>query len=662
MPEIDIQSPGELSLDAFVDTVFLLDTAGRFTLLSPSAKSLLGEELAALTGRHLREFIAEPYRPALGELMDAIQHGREPEPYECELLRDGEQVPVELTLRGRRESDRIVAYQGQLRENSKLRGKSDKLMEQKRRFAVLAEIGHCMQSAKSLDALYRSTLDHMCALARQDDSAVYEIQPDKTIRRVAWRGDSSLFPEELGVDGSGRALLSETYMVRPQLVDSNNVVSRLGILEHLRARGRAGSLLVPMTAQGKLNGLVILCAKSPRPLDNSLKILLTQLGAQLGQTRDIRVLRLEMSEMRIRFDDVSESSSDHIWEVDHQGRYVYNSGGANELLGLPAEDLCGRKPVDFIHPEDRALAINTLDELRSKGQPVQGLVHRILAADGKEAYVETRAFPIFDQHGNVSGYRGVDRNITDWFESKRIMDETLIGTCEALSLMVELRDPYTKGHSVRVAQLAVFLGEKIGRSPYELQGLRLMGLLHDIGKVGIPTEILSKPGRLSSEEMELMQQHPEMSYEILKGISFPWPIANVVRHHHERLDGSGYPDGIEGDELPWQVRLMSVADVLEAMATDRPYRPGLGLERAVKELELNKGLLYDSKIVELVIRLCETGELQELLNGPAISESELDPTLEGEIDEATIHGIIEEELGRKPEHHPTFELLDLDTI
>jgi PAS domain S-box-containing protein len=651
------QPPRELSLDAFVDTVFLIDIEGRFTLLSPAAESLLGEKLAALDGRHLRDFIAEPYRPALVELMAAIRQGRDPGPYDCELLRGEEQVPVELALRARREGNRIVAYQGQLREAWNIRSKSDKLLEQKRRFAVLAEIGHGMQSAKNLDTLYRSTLGHLRALARQDDGAVYEIKSDKSIRRMAWQGDKSLFPEELGLDGSGRALLPETYMFRPQLVDSNNVVSRLGILEHLRAKGRAGSLLLPMTVQGKLNGLVILCARSPKPLDSGLKVLLTQLGAQLGQTRESRILRQQMGEMRIRFDDVSESSVDHIWEVDREGRYVYNSGGAELLLGIKPKELIGRRPVEFIHPDDREQAGATLAELQREGKPVQDLVHRLMTTEGKQIYVETRAFPIYDKRGEMRGYRGVDRDITDWFESKRKMDETLIGTCEALSRMVELRDPYTKGHSVRVAKLAVFLGKHMGRTPYELQGLQLMGLLHDIGKVGIPTEILSKPGRLSSEEMELMRQHPEMSYQILKDISFPWPIADVVRHHHERLDGTGYPDGLEGEELPWQVRLMSVADLLEAMATDRPYRPGLGLERAIQELKLNQGLLYDPKIVELVVKLAEGSELQELLTGCDRCETETE--VEGEIDESIVRGIIEEELGRKPEEHPEFELLDL---
>ncbi len=206
------------------------------------------------------------------------------------------------------------------------------------------------------------------------------------------------------------------------------------------------------------------------------------------------------------------------------------------------------------------------------------------------------------------------RHSHDGFQAKRAMEETLIGTCEALGRMVELRDPYTKGHSVRVAAIALLLGKHLGRSADELQGLQLMGLLHDIGKVGIPTEILSKPSRLGPEELELMRQHPQMGYDILKDISFPWPVAAAVLQHHERLDGSGYPQGLTGGDLMWQVRTLAVADLLEAMATDRPYRPGLGLDLALRELEQQRGLLFDAEIVDIALAAATRGELAALLD------------------------------------------------
>jgi len=639
--------PEQLSYDAFVDLVFLLDAEGRFVQASRSSERILGRKPDTLRGKALTEILGEPYRPALGELMEAIRQGRDPEPYECEIRRDGdgEYVPVELSLRPRLHTGRVVAYQGLIREIWHRRRKSDKLLEQKRRFAVLGEISKGMQSAPGLDALHRGTLERMLNLIRYDEGALYLLRPDRTLRRSAWQGDRSLFPADLGADGGKSAHLPETYLAYPRLLDGDNAVSRPGILEHMRACGRRSSLLVPMTAQGKLRGVILLANPEHQPLDSSLKVLLSQIGGQLGQTQENRGLQEEIRELRLRFDDMSESSIDHIWEVDREGDYTYNSGGAAQLLGYRPEELRGQHLVDLVHEEDREQSRRILNELQERKQPVNGLIHRMIAADGKLVYVECRAFPVFDVRGKVSGYRGVDRNLTDWFESKKLMEQTLIGTCEALSRMVELRDPYTKGHSLRVAALAVFLGKHMNRTSYELQGLRLMGLLHDIGKVGIPTEILSKPGRLGPEEMELMHQHPMMSYEILKDISFPWPVAKVVRHHHERLDGTGYPDGLEGDELPWQVRLLAVADLLEAMATDRPYRPGLGLELALGELRHNQGLLYDPDVVSAVMRLSESGELQEHLERYTYRPGESQEAM----DEETLAGIIEEELGRKPE-------------
>ena len=645
--------PEHLSLDAFVDLIFMLDAEGRFVHVARSSERILGRRPEALRGTLLADALGEPYRPALGELMNALRQGRDPDPYECEIVRgaDDEQVPVELSLRPRFHAGKIVAYQGLIREIWQRRNKSDKLLEQKRRFAVLDELAKGMQSAPGMDALYRSTLERMLTLIRYDDGALYLLRKDKTLNRCAWQGDRGLFPADLGADGSSGALLPETFLAYPRLLDSDNTVSRPGILEHMRNFGRHSSLLVPMTAQGKLKGVILLANGEKLPLDSGLRVLLAQIGGQLGQTLENRGLQEEIRELRLRFDDMSESSVDHIWEVDRDGDYTYNSGGALQLMGYRPEELKGKHLVDFVHEEDREQTRRILNELQERKQPINGLIHRVIAADDKQVYVEIRAFPIFDVRGEVSGYRGIDRNMTDWFESKRLMEETLIGTCEALSRMVELRDPYTKGHSLRVAALAVFLGKHMRRTSYELQGLRLMGLLHDIGKVGIPTEILSKPGRLGPEEMELMRQHPMMSYEILKDISFPWPVAKVVRHHHERLDGTGYPDGLEGADLPWQVRLLAVADLLEAMATDRPYRPGLGLDLALGELQLNKGLLYDTDVVDTVMRLAEGGELQKHLERYAYRAGESQEAM----DEETLAGIIEEELGRKPEGTPELE-------
>lgn len=179
-------------------------------------------------------------------------------------------------------------------------------------------------------------------------------------------------------------------------------------------------------------------------------------------------------------------------------------------------------------------------------------------------------------------------------------------TIEAMALTVEMRDPYTAGHQRRVTVLAVALAKELDLSEAEINGIRVAGIVHDIGKIQIPAEILSKPGRLTELEFSLIKNHPSAGHEILKSVEFPWPVAQIVLQHHERMDGSGYPSGMSGNDILLEARILSVADVVEAMASHRPYRPALGIGQALGEIWKNKGILYDSKVVDACSKLfCE---------------------------------------------------------
>jgi PAS domain S-box-containing protein len=176
-------------------------------------------------------------------------------------------------------------------------------------------------------------------------------------------------------------------------------------------------------------------------------------------------------------------------------------------------------------------------------------------------------------------------------------------TVQALSNTVEVRDPYTAGHQRRVAELAAAVAQRMGWSEERAQAIFLAGMVHDIGKIAVPSEILSKPGRLSSAEMLLVRTHAEAGYEVLKGVDFPWPIAQIVREHHERLDGSGYPQGLKGDAILIEARVLAVCDVVEAMTTHRPYRPGLGLDLALHTIEQGRGTLFEPEVVDHCLRV-----------------------------------------------------------
>ncbi len=196
------------------------------------------------------------------------------------------------------------------------------------------------------------------------------------------------------------------------------------------------------------------------------------------------------------------------------------------------------------------------------------------------------------------------RNLEQKVEERTAeLQETLEGTIFALTMTVEYRDPYTSGHQQRVSDLASAIAKEMGFPKDKIMGIRMAGVLHDIGKIAIPVEILSKPGRLSKTEFELIKNHSQVGYDILNSIKFPWPLSQIILQHHERMDGSGYPNGLLGKEILIEAKILGVADVVEAMASHRPYRPALGIDKALEEISINKGKFYDTEAANACSRV-----------------------------------------------------------
>jgi putative two-component system response regulator len=206
----------------------------------------------------------------------------------------------------------------------------------------------------------------------------------------------------------------------------------------------------------------------------------------------------------------------------------------------------------------------------------------------------------------------------DLEKSIKRVEKSMEAGIRAVCRTVETKDPYVAAHQERVSQLACTMAKEMGLTAWQIDGVRVAGLLHDIGKITVPTEILSKPGKLSNVELAMIKDHPKVAFDILKNIEFDWPIARIVVQHHERLDGSGYPYGITGKDILLEAKILAVADVVEAMSSSRPYRPALGIEEALAELARGDGTLYDPDVV----RACEKvinkrGFKVELSNLPA---------------------------------------------
>ena len=201
---------------------------------------------------------------------------------------------------------------------------------------------------------------------------------------------------------------------------------------------------------------------------------------------------------------------------------------------------------------------------------------------------------------DIAGRRQVEEKLQNTLNSLR---SAVSMTIQVLVSAIEIRDPYTAGHQRRVANLARAIATEMGLPPEKIEGIRMAGYIHDIGKLSIPAEILSKPTKISAIECALIKEHAQSGYEILKDVESPWPLAEIVYQHHERMDGSGYPRKMHGDDIIIEARILAGADVVEAMASHRPYRPSLGIELALAEIERNRGISYDDAVVIAVLRL-----------------------------------------------------------
>ncbi len=209
----------------------------------------------------------------------------------------------------------------------------------------------------------------------------------------------------------------------------------------------------------------------------------------------------------------------------------------------------------------------------------------------------------------IIGVGNVVIDITELKDAVDTISHNLAAIVNTIARTVEFRDPYTAGHQRRVADIAAVIGEDMGLDPSTIEGIRTAASIHDIGKISIPAEILSKPGPLSDPELELIKQHAEAGYNIVAEVDFPWPVAEMIRQHHERMDGSGYPRGLRGDEILLGARIIAVADVVEAMTAHRPYRPGHGIDAALSQIDHDRGTLLDDRAVESCLRAFRTGRV-----------------------------------------------------
>ncbi len=338
-----------------------------------------------------------------------------------------------------------------------------------------------------------------------------------------------------------------------------------------------------------------------------------------------------------------DNISDLISIISYDGDILYMSPSVELLLGYSIDELIGDNLNKIIDHDNIKKVKERIKSVVSENRHFFSAEHLILHSNGTWLDFESTGSIVYDEEGKISSIVFNSRDITqrkktekeldrhrnhleelvkertieleemntklyEEIEMRKISDEerkknviklrkTLTSAVEAIALTVETRDPYTAGHQRRVSQLSEAIAREMGLTDEIIESIHMAGILHDLGKIYVPSEILTRPGPLIDEEFSLIMIHAKVGYDILKTIEFPWPLDQIVYQHHERIDGSGYPQGLCGDEIRLESKILAVADTVEAMSTHRPYRPAVGLENALNEITDKKGTSYDESVV-----------------------------------------------------------------
>lgn len=319
---------------------------------------------------------------------------------------------------------------------------------------------------------------------------------------------------------------------------------------------------------------------------------------------------LRQSEEKYR--TILEDIEDGYYETDLRGTFTFFNSALCRIWRYPAEELMGMNYRQYTDGPNAKALYEAFSTAYGTGLPGKLMDYEIIRKDQTRMAAQQSFTLIKDAEGKTAGFRGIVRDITHLKALEQEREKTLEklrqaleSTVHAMAVAVESRDPYTAGHQRRVADLAYAIAVKMGLEPDQINGLRMASLIHDLGKISIPTEILTKPTKLTAIEFEIVKTHAQAGYEILKDIAFPWPIARIVLEHHEKIDGSGYPHHLTSDDTLLESKILTVADVVEAMASHRPYRPSLKLQEALDEITKNRGILYDENIVDICLKLFE---------------------------------------------------------
>jgi PAS domain S-box-containing protein/putative nucleotidyltransferase with HDIG domain len=364
-----------------------------------------------------------------------------------------------------------------------------------------------------------------------------------------------------------------------------------------------------------LKGTQVSQSKSPGDetvvLQQYTEVLFRKLERKVLQLEDVIAnqnrTENELRESEQKYRALVENINDVLYTLDNQGTITYVSPVVERLSQYKVSDLIGKPFAPLVYPDDLPALLESYTRLVS-GQ-LEPWEFRLVDKDGRIIFVRTSSRPIYS-NGEIVGITALMTDITDRKQAEEDLiisyqktKKTLNDAINTMAKIVEIRDPYTAGHQQKVAALSTAIATEMKLDTVQIEQIHMAATIHDIGKMNVPADILSRPGRLSTLELNLIKTHAQGGYEIVRNMDFPVSVAQSVLQHHERLDGSGYPNGLKGESISQGARVIAVADVVEAMSSHRPYRTALGTDKALEEISTNKGKLYDDDVVDACLKL-----------------------------------------------------------
>ncbi len=396
---------------------------------------------------------------------------------------------------------------------------------------------------------------------------------------------------------------------KPFLIDDVKKISKKvtqKTFEFIKMLDIKAFICVPIIYEGNSEGvLAVESFQENKEFSQSDINLLMGIAPQIGISINNAKTYQQIRDSEERFRALGENAPDIIYTLNADGAFNYINPAWEKILGHKKKEVIGRYFIDFAKKEDIRKYMRFFKQAKEGKETGRVITGTLLTSKGTERLFNISSSPNFDSKLNKTGLIGTIKDITDLEKNVEMLRSALQSTVDAMAVIVESKDPYTAGHQKRVTDIAVAIAEEMNLPEDKISGIRMAAIIHDIGKINVPAEILSKPGELTDIEFNMIKTHPEAGYNALKNIEFMYPVAQIVYQHHEKLNGSGYPRGLSGDDILIEARVIAVADVIEAMATDRPYRPALGIAAALEDIQQGRGTSYDSKVVDACLRIFE---------------------------------------------------------